>query len=542
LTRKLLLASLLLLYAIGIRSQSEEHAWVYFKDKPGATAYLDDPETMLSRRALERRARQNIDIDLLDVPVNSDYVTTVNSVAGVDVMAISKWLNAVHVIGSESEIRSLNGLEFVDRVDFADNALDTGTRPGKPVQVKNRSNKFDITGSEDYGVSFNQISMLNGDYLHDNGYRGNGMVMALMDAGYPNVDTHPAFSRLRNEGRLLGGYNFVDRSNDIYSRHTHGMSVLSTIAGYIEGELIGTAPEASFYLFITEDSTKETPLEESLWVEAAERADSLGVDVINTSLGYFTFDDPSYDYAYADMDGKTTFISRGASVAFSRGMVVVTSAGNEGNDPWRYIIAPADTEEVLGIGAVDGLGNPAFFSSYGPTPDGRIKPDVSARGQGAHMVRPNGLLGPGNGTSFSSPILSGVVTCLWQAFPDLTNTEIVELVRQSGHLYPGNHPQIGFGIPDFEAIARELTEDSYEGEEPLLYPNPVGDMARVKFPMGISAIKVEIMNVLGKQVHSESLDRSNPRLDLANLVPGIYLVKMTSAGKDKATVIKMIKE
>ena len=302
---------------------------------------------------------------------------------------------------------------------FANKFITTSAKDQGTQKVIQHKNKLEITTDYNYGNASNQIEMLKGEVLHQNNFTGEGMQIAILDAGFPNVDNFAAFKHIQDNNQILGGYDFVQRNEDFYTGYSHGMSVLSTIAGFLENEFVGTAPDAEFYLFITEDYDNETPLEESLWVEAAEKADSLGVDVINTSLGYTTFDNPNYNYTYNDMDGKTTFISRGAEIAFSRGLLLVNAAGNEGDTLWHYISAPADAESVLSIGAVNAVGTIAPFSSYGPTSDGSIKPDVCAQGSECIHYKCSGNIATSNGTSFASPILAGVITCLWQAFPEM---------------------------------------------------------------------------------------------------------------------------
>ncbi|MDX5584793.1 MAG: S8 family serine peptidase, partial [Aureibaculum sp.] len=344
---------------------SQEHAWVYFKDKPEETTYLNNPLAMLSQKALDRRTKQNIVIDLKDVPIAKSYIDAVINATGIKVMAKSKWLNALHITGSEMEINDLLGLTFVDHVEFAANDLNKNSLSEKAVQ-----DKFEISENFNYGNSLDQIEMLKGDFLHQQNNTGQGMTIAVMDAGFPGVNSFAAFQRIRDNDQILGGYDYVNRNTNFYSGISHGTSVLSAMAGFIDGQLVGTAPDANYYLFITEEASQETPLEESLWVEAAEKADSLGVDIINTSLGYTTFDDARYDYTYADMNGNTAFITRGADIAFSRGMIIVNSAGNSGNNSWHYINAPADGFNVLTIGAVDVDETITSFSSFGPTFDG----------------------------------------------------------------------------------------------------------------------------------------------------------------------------
>jgi len=453
-----LLFYILLFSASSLFAQTED-AWVYFKDKPSETAFTNAPLTMLTQRALDRRTRYNISLDVKDVPVEASYVLQIKNAAGISVKARSKWLNALHIQGLQSDIENLLNLTFVDKVEFANKSLNTSGKNNSAQKTIQQKNKLDFRTDFNYGNAANQIEMLKGEVLHQQNFTGEDMQIAIIDAGFPNVDTYSAFQRIRDNNQILGGYDFVNRNENFYTGHYHGMAVLSTIAGYIDNEFIGTAPDAQFYLFISEDSINETTLEESLWVEAAEKADSLGVDVINTSLGYTKFDNPSYDYTYSDMDGKTTFISRGAEIAFSRGMILVNAAGNEGNNAWRYISAPADAASVLSIGAVNALGAIANFSSYGPTSDGRIKPDVCAQGAGVYIINSAGNIATSNGTSFASPVLTGVITCLWQAFPNKTNAEITQLVKESAHLFTSPTAQQGNGIPDFKTIYESLTFD-----------------------------------------------------------------------------------
>jgi len=438
----------------------EKDAWVFFKDKPSEDTFLSAPLTMLSQRSIDRRIRYSINLDSKDVPIENSYYTQIENTTGITIQSKSKWLNALHVKGSQIAISGLSEFSFVQKIEWADKSILSSKESKVSSKTDYGNKKLEVFTDFDYGTSANQIEMLKGDVLHENNFTGEGMYIAILDGGFESVDSNIAFSRLHTNNQILGGYNFVERNDNFYSRHSHGTSVLSTMGGYVEGSLVGTAPDASFYLFITEDISQEVPLEESLWVEAAEKADSLGVDVINTSLGYSSFfDNVNHNYPYEAMDGKTTFISRGASIAFERGMFLVNSAGNEGNDPWRYINAPADVDNVLTVGAVNAAGTIAAFSSFGPTSDGRVKPDVSAQGLGTVLVNSGGNIATGNGTSFSSPVMAGVVACLWQAFPDKSNLELLDLIRASGHLYPNFTEQMGYGIPNFQTIYNLLSVD-----------------------------------------------------------------------------------
>lgn len=531
---------LFFLFSIGIVEAQNEDAWVFFKDKPSASFYLNNPIEMLSQRSIDRRLRHQILFDEKDIPIELNYIQQIKSAEGVTVMAKSKWLNALHVIGSQESITRLLSFNFIDRIEFANKELDYLSKLEKSNRINVHTSKLKFQTDFAYGKAENQIEMLNGDVLHKNGFTGEEMQIAIIDAGFPNVDKFDAFKRIRENNQILGGYNYVQRNDNIYSGNSHGMSVLSTISGYIENEFVGTAPDAKFYLFITEDNEKETPLEESLWVEAVEKADSLGVDVINSSLGYATFDNSKYDYSYNDMDGKTTFISRGSEIAFSRGMIILNSAGNEGNKDWKYIIAPADASSVLSIGAVNEVGEITSFSSFGPTSDERLKPDVCAQGGSVYIINSSGNIATSNGTSFSSPVLTGVVACLWQAFPEKNNKEIIDLIKKSSSLYSNPNTQEGYGIPNFEIIYNDLEETEVKVDDLTVYPNPSNKNILFKFPTDVNQIELLIYNSLGQLIYTDIIYKSFPKSDISFLNNGLYLLHLSY--NNTVEKIKLIKE
>lgn len=525
---------------------AQEHAWVYLKDKPSEATYIASPLTMLSQRALDRRTKQGISLDNKDVPIEASYYNQIKSATGITVVGKSKWLNAIHVIGQINDINNLStSFTFIDRVDFANRSLNAkGTihiKKNKEV-FNNHKSKFQSgKPTYNYGDATNQIEMLGGDFLHENGYTGAGIHIAVIDAGFPNVNTLGAFSGLRKNNQILGGYDFVNRSTNFYTGNSHGTHVLSDIAAYKENDFIGTAPDASFYLFRTEDAASETPLEETLWVEAAERSDSLGVDIINTSLGYTTFDNSNYNYSYSDMNGETTFITRGAEIGSSRGMLLVTSAGNSGNSPWKYISAPADANSVFTVGAVNSVETIASFSSYGPTADGRVKPDVLGQGQNVYIVNYiSGNNALSNGTSFSSPVMTGVIACFWQAFPNKTNMEIMDIVRKSAHRYSNPTDHYGYGVPDFEAAFNvTLSNDEFELDGFSVFPNPVEDNLTIDIAnSNIKDYSISIYNILGKEVLKFHNTQTNV-INVSSLNGGIYLLSLSNGNSRK--VIKLVK-
>ncbi|MCF6297632.1 MAG: S8 family serine peptidase [Flavobacteriaceae bacterium] len=515
------LSLLLIIFSIQF-SFSQEHAWVYFKDKPDEAVFLSNPITMLTQKALDRRAKQNIFLDTKDIPISDIYITTIKEANGIQIKAKSKWLNALHILGSEADIKALKSLSFVKLVDFAANNLNNKAQLSKYIR-----NKFEIVKDFNYGGSANQIEMLKGDVLHQQNFTGKGMTIAVLDGGFPGVNSFSAFQRIRDNNQIKGGYDYVQRNSNFYTGSSHGTAVLSTMAGFVDGQLIGTAPDANYYLFITEDGANETPLEESLWVEAAEKADSLGVDLINTSLGYSTFDDSRYNYTYTDMDGKTTFITRGADIAFSRGIIIVNSAGNSGSDPWHYITAPADGFNVLTIGAVDRNKVITSFSSFGPTSDGRIKPDVIAKGGATTLINSAGNVSTGSGTSFSSPVICGVIACFWQANPTKTNIEIVQAIKESGHLYANPTAQEGYGIPNFEKALTTLSVDKLSRDDFKVYPNPFQEELQFVFP---DQLDVSIYDIIGREVLKQQLNKQNTKIDTQFLSQGIYILQVKQNG------------
>lgn len=520
---------LLFIFLLSQNIFSQEDAWVYFTDKPDSQYYFDNPLEMLSQRALDRRTNQGIALDILDVPIYQLYFDQISTSSGIEVKSKSKWMNAVHVRGSISAIDALADLTFVSNIQFANRSLNTQNRIANNSENKAVNKQLDVQENFVYGNSSNQIQMLNGHLLHQQDYTGTGKIIAVMDAGFPNVNTASSFQRIRDNNQILGGYNFVARNENVYTSNSHGTLVLSLMAGYIENQLVGTAPDANYYLFITEDSADENPVEESYWVEAAELADSLGVDVINTSLGYFAYNNPSYSYTYADMNGVTSFISRGADIAFSRGMICVTSAGNSGNSANPNISTPADAIHTLTVGSVKFDETYSTFSSIGPTFDGRIKPDVMAQGQNPYFSTTSGSVSnASSGTSFSGPIIAGMVASFWQAIPWATNQQIVDFVRQSADRFSAPTTQFGYGIPDFQ-VALNMAQLSVEENEKiqfLVYPNPVKDKVIVSFSNDLPDVKFQIFNSLGQQIMEKTITQNNNLVATSELQNGIYFYKV----------------
>ncbi len=523
---------------------SQQDAWVYFKDKPGSQTYLNNPLTMLTQRALDRRTIQNILLDFKDVPIYQPYVDQIAANSGISVMAKSKWLNCIHVRGLQADIDALKVVSFVDHIHFADNSLNSKRKQGKPqFNPVNKTLKTQV--NYNYGTSANQIQMLNGISLHQQNYTGLGKIIAVLDAGFPNVDVAQPFQRLIANNQILGGYNYVTKNSNFYSGDSHGTMVLSTMGGFTDGQLVGTAPDAKYYLYITEDVTSENPVEESNWVEAAEEADRVGVDIITTSLGYLAFDNPAYGHTYVDMTGNSAFASQGANIAFSKGIIVVASAGNEGAKIEPHVGVPAEALNVIAIGAVKSDRTYALFSSIGPSFDARVKPDLMAQGQASVLSDVNGNIVTASGTSFSCPIMAGMIACLWQALPTKTCQEIKKLITQSGDNFSEppfeSRLQNGYGIPDFGlALANGLTVTTFSKNDFVAYPNPTSDSISFALPGGFTTGTVIIYTVLGQKVLEKNISKPIPILSMKSLNKGIYLYQIESNGFSKSG--KIIKQ
>lgn len=442
--RKLISFLAIALLATGASAQQDTLKYrISLKDKAATEYSLKKPEKYLSAKAIERRRKQNLPIDSTDLPVCRKYIDEIRK-QGVKIVVTGKWDNFVTV--------SCNDTTLIDRIAALPFVLSTekvwiSPGAGKPSMATERDsvlNQPTIHSDSIYGRAITQIQMCNGDKLHEAGFKGQGMTIAVIDAGFHNVDKITAMQNIR----ILGTKDFVNQQADIFAESSHGMSVLSCIGMNRPDIMTGTAPEASFWLLRSEDEYSEHLVEQDYWSAAVEFADSVGVDVINTSLGYYSFDDKSKNYKYRDLDGRHALMSRQASHIADKGMILVCSAGNSGAGSWKKITPPGDADNVLTVGAIDKRAVLATFSSVGNTADHRVKPDVVAVGVGSDVIRTDGNQGRANGTSFSSPIMCGMVTCLWQACPTLTAKEVIELVRRSGDRagFPDNI--YGYGVPD----------------------------------------------------------------------------------------------
>lgn len=448
---------LFLFFLLNANAQEYAKYWVQFADKKGTPYSVSKPEEFLSVRAIQLRQKHQIPVDEKDLPVNPAYIRQVLAVdSNMRLCTQSKWLNGITVYSEVENI--LDSIVLLPCVAFVEKTVpmkEPETTPDTPfvfvaggVQINTYLSDIKENKDFDYGAGETQIRMNNGHWLHRMGFRGEKMRMMVMDGGFKNVDTLYVFENMRNDNRLLGARNLVQPEKNPFRKHTHGTSVLSCIAAYVPGKLVGTAPMVEAYLCQTEDARSENKVEEDNWVAGLELADSLGCQVLNSSLGYTKFDDSTQIRHFEDLNGQISRASQAATIGASKGMIVCNSAGNEGGGKWQHIGSPADARDILAVGAVTPKGKLAYFSSHGPAADGRVKPDVCAVGSGSFASSPGGYIISVSGTSFSSPILSGMVACLWEAFPEKSNYAIMDAVRRSSDRYDAPDSLYGYGIPD----------------------------------------------------------------------------------------------
>jgi|GEM_PF-30164 len=452
------------LFFIEARAQFTRYV-VKLRNKGGTPFSISTPTAYLSQRAIDRRTRYGIAIDSTDLPVTPSYVAQIAVVDNVTVLNVSKWQNSVAIQTADpNAITTINGLSFVQSVSPIA-ARTQNTNNGKliiadqPIISSQRGTQ--ITADYfNYGAgSLSEINLHKGQFLHNIGLRGQGMIIALLDGGFFNYTTLDAMDSIIINNQVKDTWDFYAKNTTVSDDHPHGMQCLSTIAANIPGTFIGKAPKANFMLYRTEETNSEYPIEEFNMVCGMERADSAGADVISASLGYSDFDDPSFNHTYAQLDGNTTIAAIGADLAAKKGVLFLNAAGNEGGGSWHYITTPADGDSVLAVGAVNTSGAVGAFSSYGPSSDGQIKPDVASIGVSAMVQATNNTVVTGSGTSFACPNMAGLSTILWQGFPEVNNMRIVRALREAGSIASAPNDRIGYGIPNLKtAFGTLLTE------------------------------------------------------------------------------------
>ena len=424
---------------------------VYLTDKGDHSFSVFQPEKFLSKRSLERKFRQNVAVDSLDFPVSNEYLSCIEKEGG-KIVSKSRWFNTCVVqLCDSASIYRIKSLPFVDSVKY----VWRGQVTHHFNFMRPRLGRIRCEDEPDFhnyfGFTEKQFSVHNAEAMIKAGFQGKGMHVGIIDAGFTNCDVIPYF-----DGVNLFGYRDFVPTGNIFSANDHGTKVFSTMAVDQPDLMMGSAPEANYWLFRSEDSKTEFPVEEDFWVAAIEYADSVGVDLINTSLGYNDFDDKTLSYSHHQLDGKTSLMTSAANKAFEKGMLVIASAGNEGKKPWGKITVPADAENILAIGAIRTDSVIAPFSSAGPTADGRIKPDLVSVGSGTITIGSDGIIGMTNGTSLSSPFLAGLIASLWSINPLLNRNELVDIVKRSSSRYALPDTIYGYGILDFGKAMKEV--------------------------------------------------------------------------------------
>jgi subtilisin family serine protease len=554
--------NLLIILIIGVVFNSfsqiaPDKYYIQFTDKDGSQYSIDNPSEFLTQRAIERRIRQGIEIVENDIPVNANYLQGVADI-GIDLLNATKWLNGVTVYTTNPAlIEQIEALPYVSgsvKFNYSKNYNNNKFKNviSEPLNT-NTDNRGDKSmQSMDYGDAFGQIDQLNGIILHDAGFQGEGMVIAVLDAGFTGAEEHPVLEFLFENDRILGSKDFVYIGGSVYTDSEHGKMVLSCMGGNLPGVMIGTAPQAEYWLLRSEEAPHENIIEEYNWMSAAEFADSVGADVINSSLGYIAFDNPIFDHTHEALNGDSTVVTRAADFAASKGILVVNSAGNSGGSssfPW--IGAPADGDSVFTIGAVNLSDQRASFSSIGPTADGRIKPLVMACGEGATIATgTQGISTWGDGTSFSSPIMAGMATCLWQAHPELSIMEVQEAIKQSGSYASDPNDYMGWGIPNFygaDSILTSIDIPVFTDNFVATYPNPFNNKIKIEVNIDTSeSVTIEIINTAGRVVLREVYNLSNHNnvillsAELNSLLQGVYFLNVIT--KNKSAIVKIIKE
>ncbi len=499
-------------------------------DKASNTFSISNPEQFLTSRALQRRQKCKVSIDEKDLPVSQTYVDQIKA-TGAEVLYPLKWLNGV-VVRSDAAIKAqVAALTFVS-------SADQSVKRVAATSAAQEDLSFCFTAKSLADNSYQQNEMLGMVRMKQDGYDGDGILIAVTDDGFLHADTMTAFQPLFINNQIIDTWDLVDLDKTVYSQGGgHGTHVFSILAGHLNDQFSSPGLGADFILFRTEEAGSESPLEELNWVRAAEMADSLGSDIIQVSLGYNTFDNASLDYNMSsDLDGNTSYCSQGASVAATRGIVVVVSAGNGGNSSWNKILCPGDAKGILTVGAVDVSENRASFSAIGYTSDGRLKPDVMAMGSSvAYVNSATGNVAYGNGTSFASPLITGLSAGLMQAYPTLTHRELIQAIQHSSDRFSTPNAYYGYGIPNYERAfdyAALLQDKESEG----VFPNPLGSHLYVKIKENQIGhpLEWELYSVKGELVDEGEKAAESSLVNIfstgESLKQGLYCLKVSCNG------------
>lgn len=535
-------------------AEAQDRYAVYFKHKPQTSLSLANPQAFLTQKAIQRRTREGIQADSLDLPVASKYLDEVAKTANY-ILYTSKWMNAAVLVTDALGATTLKSLPFVDKVELV--GVGFLPKPNARIQYKVYASVTLETNYNEPKLNTRELAVANNTYdfqnqligidkMHQEGYTGKGVTVAVFDAGFPGTNTGSPFAHLFTKNQIVGQRDFVRPWNSgVFIDNQHGTNVLSLIAANEPGKLVSGAYDANYILVITEEVATEYRVEEFNWVRGAEYADSLGVDIINSSVGYWDFDDPKMDYTIADLDGKTAIITKGATIAAQKGILIVNSVGNYGSRGVSSLVAPADAKGILSVGSVNTDLSRSGFSSRGPTGDGRLKPELAAFGASPVLIRSNGTVGASGGTSFSAPQITALAAGLWQARPEWIKDKLIENLLRSATQYKTPDNLLGYGIPKFyEALYGEILSVEEEDIEWKVYPNPlVTDEISIYFGTGLSS-NFELIDMTGKILIQAPLTRANPnspyRVQLNGVKPGMYLIQMRDGSYIKQ--IKLVRQ
>lgn len=541
---------LVLCWSLGLSAKAQDRYAVYFKFKPQSGFSLSKPQEFLTQKAIDRRTREGIQADSLDLPVSAKYLEGVSALSEY-VLYSSKWMNAAVLVADKSSAEELETLPYVEKVELV--AHDFLKQPNARMRYKVYASTTLLTNCKEPKLNNRELAITDNTYdyqnqligidkMHEEGFTGEGVTVAVFDAGFPGVNTASPFAHLIANNQIIGQRDFVRPWNtQVFIDNQHGTNVLSLIAANEPGKLVSGAFDSDYILVITEEVATEYKVEEFNWVKAAEYADSLGVDIINSSLGYWDFDDPAMNYTLEDLDGNTTIITKGATIASEKGILVVNSSGNYGSRGESSLVAPADAKDIISVGSVNAAGSVSSFSSRGPTGDGRFKPELSTFGDNPVLIRSNGSVGSSNGTSFSAPQITALAAGLWQAKPEWTKSELMESLFQSATQFETPDNLLGYGVPNFfDAYYGEILSVEEDGNlDWKVYPNPLAEEElSIHFGTGLNSA-FELIDMTGKSLIENELTRSNPslpyRVNLAGVKPGLYVILMREGTYIKRT-------